>query len=379
MMKLSDRIESVQESGTVRFMPIIDKLRSEGREVINFAVGEPDMETPAEVIEHTKLALDLKRTRYSAVAGLGELKAAVSMQFDGYTAENIIISNGSKHALYSIFQVICNPGDEVIILRPYWVSFSEMVKLAGAKPVYADTINHQPDINAIEKAVTPATKAILVNSPNNPTGAVYPEEILRQIADIAKQHNLFLIADEAYEPFIYDGLAPFCLFDFPDIRDRLIVTGSFSKRFAMTGFRIGYTAASPELVQAMSKFQGHCTGNVCTFAQCGALKALEIDRAELEKYRAALEKKRDIAFAEVSKLFSCVRPQGAFYLFPDVSSHLKQGETSADFSTRLLEQTGVAVVPGESFGMGGHVRISYAVEHEILKSGFEKIDRMLNQ
>jgi aspartate aminotransferase len=376
-MKLSNKIQSVEASGTVKFTPLIQKLREEGREIISFAIGEPEYDTPAPVVEATKHALDAQKTKYGPVSGIPELRAELAKQFDGYDADNIIISNGSKHSLYSLFQVLCDPGDEVIIPNPCWTSFPQQVKLAGGVPVLVDTINAQLDCEGIEKAISPKTKAILLNSPNNPTGAVYPKKDMEQIARIASKNDLYVVSDEAYHIFIYDNIDYKSFFAFEEVRDRAIITKSFSKTYSMTGFRIGYIAASKAIVNAVAKCQGHTTGNVCSFAQYGALAALSLDKRILSQWRAELEKKREIAYGCVSKFFDCIKPQGAFYLFPNVSRYLKNGKTSEDFAADLLEKAGVAVVPGEAFGMPGHIRISYAVREDILKKGLEKMTEVL--
>ena len=376
-MKLSERIRRVEASKTVRFTSLIDTLRREGKEVINFAVGEPEYETPAEIVRATKEALNAGATRYGPVSGWPELRTALARPFDGYNADNLLIANGSKQCLYAFFQIICNPGDEVIIPSPYWVSFSQQVILAGGRPVLVETRNHQLDCDAIEQAITPRTVAILVNSPNNPTGAVYPRSDLEFIARLALKYDLCIISDEAYDFFIYDGLAHESFLAFEEIRDRLVVTKSFSKSYSMTGFRLGYMVAPREIIRALAKLQSHSTGNVCTFAQHGALAALSLDHGIIGKWRAELERKRDMAYGHTSELFECVRPQGAFYLFPDVSQHLRKGETAEDFSAYLLENAGVAVVPGEAFGMANHVRISYAVPEDLLSKGFKRISEAL--
>jgi aspartate aminotransferase len=376
-MKLSDRINQMEPSGTVRFTQLIQQLRGQGREIVDLAVGEPPYDTPDPVLEATKKALDSGKTKYSQVAGLPDLKSRLAQQFDDYDERNIIISNGSKQCLYAMFQAICNPLDEIIIPRPYWVSIPEQVKLAGGQPVFVDTQNHQLDCEKIKPAITPKTRAILINSPNNPTGAVYSIEELARVVDIALEHNLYLISDEAYNLFVYDGLKADSLFSFEEIRDQLIVTRSFSKNYGMTGFRIGYVAASREFVAAVNGLQSHMTGNVCTFAQYGALAALAMKGHDLEKWRADMEQKRDYAYGRTTELFDCVRPRGAFYLFPKVTKYLKNGMTSIEFAGRLLEKSGVAVVPGEVFGVAGHIRISYAVSEDRLVNGFDKIAEAL--
>ena len=376
-MNLSKRIQSIVGSKTARFIPLLDALRRQGRPVISLAIGEPTYDTPAPVIDATKRALDRQETRYSDMAGLMDLRTALAGRFDGAKAENIVVFNGSKQALYTIFQSICNPGDQVIIPVPCWVSFAEQIKLAGGEPVFVKTRDHQLDIDAMAATVTTKTRAILINSPNNPTGAVYPRQGLEQIARLAIQHDLWVIADEAYDFFVYDNLPCASLYDLEAMRDRLIVTRSFSKHYAMTGFRVGYAVAPSAVAAAMVRLQSHLTGNVCTFAQHGAMAALEMDEELLMARRVDLQRKRDLAFDQVSGLFPCIRPQGAFYLFPDISSHLKKAETSGDFAIRILEKTAVAVVPGEDFGMDGHVRICFAAPDDQLLEAFKRIREVL--
>jgi aspartate aminotransferase len=376
-MKLSSKIQAITGSQTVAFTTLIQQYRQEGRQIFDLAVGEPQFDTPALVVDATKNALDAQKTRYSPVSGIRKLRKQLAAQFSGYDIDNILITNGSKQALFMIFQVICDPSDEVIIPVPYWVSFIEQVKLAGGRPVPIATKNHQLDCEAIEAAITPRTKAILINSPNNPSGAVYPMADLQKIARLANDHDLFIVADEAYNVFVYDGIANASLFDIDPVRNRVIVTRSFSKSYNMTGFRIGYIAAPRQFIAASSKIQSHLSGNVCTFAQYGALAALSLDGHLLLKRRAKLQQKRDMAFESVSKLFDCIKPQGAFYLFPDVSTALKNNETSEALSRRILEQAGVAVVAGEAFGMAKHLRISFAVSEENLKTGLERIAEVL--
>jgi aspartate aminotransferase len=376
-LKLSNRIQSIEESKTARFIPLLDTLKRQGRSVISLAIGEPAYDTPSPVLDATKQALERQETRYGATAGLDELRNALASRFEGYGAENIVIFNGSKQALYTIFQAICDPGDQVIIPVPCWVSFAEQVKLAGGQPVFVATDNHQLDVDAITAAVGARTRAILINSPNNPTGAVYPEAMLEKIAHLAVAHDLFLVADEAYDFFVYDRSRCPSLYDLEAIRDRLIVTRSFSKQFAMTGFRVGYAAAPVAVAAALIRLQSHLSGNVCTFAQHGALAALEMDAQRLIQRREDLLHKRDLAFDQVSKFSTCIRPQGAFYLFPDISEHLRKNERSGDFAARILETAGVAVVPGEDFGMDGHVRICFAAPDDQLLEAFKRIREVL--
>jgi aspartate aminotransferase len=376
-LRLSKRLQGIEGSKTARFIPLMAELRRQGRQVISLAIGEPEFDTPDPVIDATKDALDRQQTRYSEISGLTALRDALAGRFEGCTAENIVIFNGSKQALYTLFQVICDPGDQVILPIPCWVSFTEQVRLAGGQPVLVPTKDHQLDMAAITAAITDRTRAILINSPNNPTGAVYPRRDLERIAHLAVERDLFLVADEAYDFFVYDHLPCASLFDLAQVRDRLIVTRSFSKHYAMTGFRLGYAVAPKAAAEAMVRLHSHTTGNVCTFAQHGALAALTMDEGVLVQRRAELQRKRDLAVEQVAGLFPCIRPQGAFYLFPDISAHLHAGETSGDFAARILEQTGVAVVPGEDFGMDGHVRICFAAPQAQLLEAFKRIREVL--
>ena len=376
-MRFAERIEQIQASQTVRFTELLQKRRQEGYEIISFAVGEPEYQTPAKVVAATRDALEQGMTRYGPVQGTAELKARLAGQFEGWDQSNILVSNGSKQCLYTLFQALCDPGDQVIIPRPYWVSFSEQVRLAGAEPVFVDTRAHQLDCEAIEKAVTDKTRIILVNNPNNPTGAVYPRADVERVADIVRQHDLFLVSDEAYAFFVYDGAVCHSPGEISSIRDRCVVVRSFSKSYSMTGFRVGYVAAPAEVIQALSKLQSHLTGNVCTFAQAGALAALDLGESFVTDMRSDLQRKRDIAIEYAQELFTCVKPRGAFYLFPDVSAHLDGNRTAQDLAAMLLEKAGVAVVPGEAFGMQNHIRISYALPEKDLIAGFERIAEVL--
>jgi aspartate aminotransferase len=370
------RIQTIAESKTNKIFNLANQMRQQGRDIISLAVGEPDFDTPKPVIEATRAAVAAGETRYGPVAGLGALRQKLAEGFIDTAAENILITNGAKQALFSLFQVLCDPGTEVIVPAPCWVSFTEQVKLAGGSPVLVATPNHQLDPALIEKAVSQHTRAILINTPNNPTGAVYSVEALTAVARLAEKHGLYLIADEAYHV---------CCFDRPhvSIRDicrdhsHVITVRSFSKHYNMTGFRIGYVVADPEIIEALTKLQSHVTGNVCTFVQYGALAALEMDQGIVDQRRSALAKRRDLAFEQVSELFPCVKAQGAFYLFPDISQRLRPDQTSEDLAMTLLEETGVAVVPGDAFHGPGHIRISFAISEAKLNQAFERIRSIL--
>jgi len=377
-MKLAKRITKIKESETLKIGQRIKQLQSHGKSVINFAVGELDFETPEEIKQATKHALDQNKTRYAETSGLPELKSTISkkLQRDNHipcAEDNILLSNGSKQVLYSIFQVLCNPGDEVIIPTPYWVSFSEQVKLAGAKPVFVQTKNHQLDVDKIKKAITKKTKIMIINTPNNPTGAVYNKESLKAVAELAVQKKITILSDEAYELLTYEKPHISIASLSEDIRGQTITVQSFSKIFSMTGFRLGYLCAEKEIVQAVNKLQSHISSNPCTFAQYGAIAAYMLDKRVIADRVSILRKRRDLAYKETTKLFDCIRPEGAFYLLPNISKMAKKLPKGTDFSSHLLDKAGVAVVPGEAFGAPNHIRISYALSEEKIKEGFERL------
>jgi aspartate aminotransferase len=311
------------------------------------------------------------------VAGIPALRNALAAEFEGYGSQNIIVTNGAKQGLFEIFQVICDPGREVIIPTPCWVSFEHQVKIAGGVPVLVPTKRHQLDVDAIAKAVNDRTVAILVNSPNNPTGAVYSSDALRRIAEICRQNDLWLISDEAYASFVYGEQPFFSSFAFPDIRPQLIVVRSFSKTYGMTGFRVGYVAAPKEMIDRLTTIQGHLTGNVCSFAQHGALAAAEVPASTLELRRLQYETRRDLAMNLCRDMMDVIEPEGAFYLFPNINRHQERFKGGLELARHLLETANVAVVPGEFFGAPGHIRISFATRADRLTQGLKRIKDLL--
>lgn len=374
---LGTRAQAVGESKTTQVFTMAQQLRLEGKDIISLAVGEPDFDTPEEIIQATRQALEARATRYGPVAGLDELRSELAKSFQGYGPENILVTNGAKQALYTLFQALCNPDDEVILPVPCWVSFTEQIKMAGGRTVMVPTMDHQIDPHAVEQAITDRTRVIVINSPNNPTGAVYPKEALVEVAAIAAKHGIYLISDEAYHAFTFDGRPHVELFNAAAARDRVITVRSFSKHYNMTGFRLGYVAAHKSIIQGLARLQSHICGNVCTFAQHGALTAVRMAQSVVEQRRAALERRRDMAFAFAQSLFDCIKPQGAFYLFPNVTRHLKNKQTSEDLAVHLLTTAGVAVVPGEAFGSPGHIRISFGAKAADLQTAFERMKKAL--
>ena len=382
-MQLSERIQSVQESKTLRFRPLIEQLRAEGKRVIDFAMGEPDFNTPEEIKSATKKALDNNKTRYAQTAGIADLKKAICKKLKQnnleYAENEILVSNGSKQILYELFQVLCNPGDEVIIPVPYWVSFAEQVKLAEATPIFVETKAHQLDVKKIKAALTKKTKAIVINTPNNPSGAVYKTEDVREIAEFAADRGITIVSDEAYEMLVYDRLKHVSVASLSSkIRKHTVTVQSFSKPYSMMGFRIGYCAAEKEIIAAMSRLQDHLSSNACTFAQYGAVEAYQMNQSDIKKRIAQLEKNRNAAYAEVTKVFDCIKPQGAFFLFPDVSKVLGN-RTTEELSMFLLKEANVAVVPGDAFGAPKNIRISYTRPIDEIREGFERIGKALKK
>ncbi|MGD9332997.1 MAG: pyridoxal phosphate-dependent aminotransferase [Desulfobacterales bacterium] len=372
-MYISEIFKQLVPSGTVAFSTSIQELRDAGRDVIDLAVGEPEFAVDPSVMDATRQALDSGFTRYGPVAGLPALRTKLAAEFEGYNARNILIANGAKQGLFEIFQVICDKGREVVIPAPCWVSFEHQVKISGGVPVTVDTVAHQLDVDAIEHALTDRTVAILVNSPNNPTGAVYDRTSLGRIVDLCLQHNLWLVSDEAYASFVYGDKTFVSPFEFPDIRQRLIVVRSFSKTYAMTGFRVGYLAASEEMIARCATIQGHLTGNVCSFAQHGAAAAANLPREVLEERNAIYEKRRDLAVGLCRELFEVVEPDGAFYLFPSIRAYRERFGDDIDLARHLLENANVAVVPGAFFRAPGHIRISFAARAEQIRAGFKRL------
>lgn len=380
-MRLSKRSEVVAESATLRLSVAAARLRTEGREVLSLLEGEPDLPVPPAVREATRRALARGETRYCDAAGLLALRTAIARKLKARNAitvapEDVVVTNGAKQAIYETLQAICGPGDEVLIPSPYWVTFPESVRLAGAKPVFVPTRAHQLDLGAVARAVSTRTRAIIINSPNNPTGAVYPASVLRGLARLAAKRDFIIVSDEAYEDFVYDGARPVSVASFAP--KRTVTVQTFSKSFSMTGFRVGYLAAPPEIARAVRRIHGHVTGNVCTFAQHGALAALSLGRGELERRRAVFQKRRDLVYALASRSFDCAKPRGGLFVFADARRLLgKRFKDDAALAAHLLHKAGVSVVPGSACGMEGFLRLSFSSPEPILRKAFVRIEAAL--
>jgi aspartate aminotransferase len=380
-MRLSKRAEAVAESATLRLSVAAARLRSEGREVLSLLEGEPDLPVPPAVREATRRALARGDTRYSDASGLPELRKLIARKLravDGIAVapEDVVVTNGAKQAVYEGLQAVCGTGDEVLIPSPYWVTFPEAARLAGAKPVFVPTRAHQLDLDAVARAVTPRTRAIIINSPNNPTGAVYPPAALRALARLAAKRDFLIVSDEAYEDFVYDRAPRASVASFAP--GRTITVQTFSKSFSMTGFRVGFLAAPPAIARAARRLHGHITGNVCTFAQHGAIAALGLGRGERDRRRAVYQKRRDLAYALASRSFDCVKPRGGLFVFADARRHLggRIKDTEA-LAGHLLHKAGVSVVPGSACGMEGFLRFSFTSPEPVLREAFSRIEAAL--
>ena len=372
-MYLSKNYNNISPSGTVAFTTLIRELRAAGKDVVDLAVGEPEFAVDAQIVDATCQALENGVTRYGPVAGLPELRERLARDFEGCGPQHVIITNGAKQGLYEIFQIVCGEGREVIVPTPCWVSFEHQIRLAGGVPVLVNTRRHQLDVDAIQQAVTQRTAAILINSPNNPTGAVYDRSDIARVAELCRQKDLWLISDEAYSAFVYRPKTFVSPFSIPEIRSQLIVVRSFSKTYAMTGFRVGYVVAPEEVITRLTTFQGHLTGNVCSFAQYGALQGLDISESILEERRVVYEKRCRLAVGLGKEIFDVIEPQGAFYLFPCIDRYQERFADDRDFARYLLEKANVAMVPGTFFGVPGHIRISFATSDDRLREGFARM------
>ncbi|MEO1181910.1 MAG: pyridoxal phosphate-dependent aminotransferase [Cyanobacteria bacterium J06636_28] len=387
-MKLAARVQQVTPSMTLAISAKAKAMKTEGLDICSFSAGEPDFDTPAHIREAAKQALDSGKTRYGPAAGEPQLRRAIAtkLRTDNqlpYNAENIIVTNGGKHSLYTLIMATVEPGDEVLIPAPYWVSYPEMVKLAGGTPVIIPaTIKNGYKITPeqLQQAITPKTKFLIFNSPSNPTGMVYSPDEVRALAEVILAHeDIWVVADEIYEKILYDGAQHLSIGAVSDAMfERTIVSNGFAKAYAMTGWRLGYLAGSVELIDAANTLQSQSTSNVCTFAQYGAIAALESPQDCVETMRQAFAKRRVAIIDAVNSIpgLSCVVPNGAFYLFIDIS---KTGLQSLDFCTRLLNEKYVAAIPGVAFGADDAIRISYATDLPTIELGMERLNDFVQQ
>ena len=385
MIKLAARVGEVPPSITLAIAAKAKAMKAEGIDVCSLSTGEPDFDTPEHIKAAAKQALDAGKTKYGPVAGEPQLKAAIARKLRSdnnlnYQPENIIVTNGGKHSLYNLMMALIDPGEEVIIPAPYWLSYPEMVKLASGNPVIVRTdasTGYKITPEQLTRAITPKTKLFVLNSPSNPTGMVYTRAEIKALAEVIVERDILVVADEIYEKIIYDGAQHVSIGSLgKEIFDRTLISSGFAKAYSMTGWRVGYLAGPIELIKATSTIQGHSTSNVCTFAQYGAISALESSQESVEKMRQAFAQRRQVIFELLDAVpgISCIKPDGAFYMFVNIS---KTGMNSLEFCDAFLEQQQVAVIPGIAFGADDHIRLSYATDLDTIKKAVERLDKFV--
>lgn len=384
---LSDRIDILSESITIAVTTLAQELRAAGKDVLSFSAGEPDFDTPQVIKDSAISAINDGFTKYTAVDGIPELKAAISQKLKrdnglDYAPNQIIVSNGAKHSLFNLFQTTIQEGDEVIIPAPYWVTYPELVKYCGGSVVEIETSDKSGfkiTAEQLKSAITSKTKMLILTSPSNPTGSVYTKEELSALADVLKGTDILVTSDEMYEKLIYDGEFTSAAAVSEDMYNRTITINGLSKSVAMTGWRFGYLAAKDtQLVKAMKKLQSQSTSNICSITQKAAITGLDgsADK-DIEMMRKAFSSRRDEAVELFNAIegVSAMRPDGAFYLFVNITQIEKD---SMKFSKELLEETGVAVVPGLAFGTDGHFRFSFATDIESIREGISRIKTFIS-
>lgn len=393
--RLSARAQKISPSVTLSIDSKAKQMVSQGIDVISFGVGEPDFDTPAHIREAAIKAIETGFTRYTAASGINDLKAAIAAKLKrdnglDYTPEQIVVSNGAKHSLYNALMVLVEAGDEVIIPTPYWVSYSEMVKMTDAEPVFVETTEENDfkvNIADLEAAVTKKTKALMMNSPSNPTGMVYTAEELKAIGQFCLKHNLFVITDEIYEKLVYDGAEHHSIAALvPELKDQVVLINGMSKAYAMTGWRIGYTASALPIAKAMGSMQSHATSNPNSIAQKASVAGLNGPEEPITAMVSEFAKRREVMVELINNIngLSCRKPQGAFYVMANVQQLYGRtigGEVIKDdlqFSNLVLDQAHLAIVPGAAFGAPGFVRLSYATSMEKIREGLARLDKFIN-
>ncbi|AFZ30677.1 Aspartate transaminase [Gloeocapsa sp. PCC 7428] len=384
-MKLAARVGEVTPSLTLAIAAKAKAMKLDGIDVCSFSAGEPDFDTPAHIKAAAQKALDEGKTKYGPAAGEPKLRQAIARKLQNenhldYNAENVIVTNGGKHSLFNLMLALIEPGDEVIIPAPYWLSYPEMVKLAGGKPVIVQTdaaTEYKITPAQLRSAITANTKLFIFNSPCNPTGVVYTPTEIQALAEVIVEQDILVVSDEIYEKIIYDDAKHVSIGSLgKDIFARTIVSSGFAKAYSMTGWRLGYLAGAVELIKAVSTIQGHSTSNVCTFAQYGAIAAFEDSQDCVEQMRLAFAERRQVMLERIRDIpgVSCAPPNGAFYLFVNIS---KTGLSSLEFCDSLLETQQVAAVPGIAFGADDHIRLSYATDMASIEKGMDRLHKFV--
>ena len=380
-MELSQRATILTPSLTLSIDSKAKAMKAEGLDVCGFGAGEPDMDTPEHIKAAAQAALEMGFTKYTPSAGTPELRQALSDKFKAdngldYKPSQIIVSNGAKHSCYNAILATCQPGDEVIIPAPYWLSYPEMVRLAGAEPVIVQTTEAsgwKMTAEQMQDAMTPRTKLVIINSPGNPTGAVYTREELAAIVEVCADEEILILSDEIYEKLTYEGVPHVSTASLPGAADLTITINGFSKAYSMTGWRLGYLGAPEAIAKAIDAIQSHSTSNPCSFAQKGALAALKGDQQPVTDMRDEFEMRRNYMVNRLASMarISVVKPEGAFYVLVNIG---KLGLSSSNFADRLLSKHQVAVVPGIAFGNDATVRLSYATSLDVIKKGLDRFE-----
>jgi aspartate aminotransferase len=384
MTKLASRISRISVSQTMAVSEKSIALREQGVDVIDFGAGEPDFPTPENIKQAAIKAINGNFTKYTAIGGIKDLRKAIVEKHardlgSKYDIAECIVNVGGKHSIFNIVSATVNEGDDVIIPTPYWVSFADIARYAGANVVFAHTREQDGfrlTAELVERSLTPKTTLIIANSPCNPSGAVIDDGEFEKIAAICRDRGIYLLTDECYAFFLYDGRKPFSIASRPEFKQNVIVSGSLSKTYAMTGWRIGFTLAEREIIGAIQKLQSHSTSNPTSIAQKAALEAISGPQESVGQMLAEYARRRKFVVERLRAIpgVQCAEPGGAFYAYPNIATTFKRGiKDSMDFSVKLLEKAHVAVVPGEAFGTTDHIRISYATSMELLDKGITRI------
>lgn len=395
-MTISNRVKSINPSQTLAITAQALKMKREGKKVISFAAGEPDFDTPKNIKEEAISAIKQGFTHYTVNSGIIELKEAVigKLKKDNkveYKPAEIIISNGAKQCLFNAILTVCNPEDEVLLPTPCWVSYTEQIKFAQAVPIFINTYQEDAfklSAAQVEEKISSKTKLLILNSPNNPTGAVYEVEELKKIAQLLVKYDIYCICDEIYEKLIYDEAEHFTIASLSnEVKAKTIIINGVSKSYAMTGWRIGYAAGPEDIISGMDKIQGHSTSNPNSIAQKASVEALNGRQETIEEMRREFDERRKYMVEKLNKIkgVSCLKPSGAFYAFPNVSKILEKGVkyngkriiNSFDLADFILKEAEVALIPGSAFEAEGYLRLSYATSMEDVKEGLDRIENIL--
>lgn len=389
-LEIADRISTISVSSTMKVAADAERLRRDGADVVDFGAGEPDFPTPENIKRAAVAALDANFTKYTNAGGTQELREAICERHrvdfgTNYAVSECMVTVGGKHAIFNLIQALVNPGDEVIIPVPYWVTYKDVVNYAGGVCVFVNTSEQtgfEVTAEMIERHITPKTKLVIINSPCNPSGAVLSKEEFRAIFNVTSKRDVFLLTDECYCHFLYDD-APFSIAATPGAKEQVVVAGSLSKTYAMTGWRIGFALAPAPIIGAMTKLQSHSTSNPTSIAQKGAVEAMRGPQDSVPRMLAEYRRRRDFVVERLRRIpgVSIVTPKGAFYAYPNISVAFGSGrvQNSLAFATELLAKEHVAVVPGEAFGTSDHVRISYATSMRELERGLDRLHRFIDE